>query len=138
VQTSTLEEGGILTLEEVAHRMRRSMRFVEQQLHERVLGYIAGRPLLVREEEELWRYLIQHRIIWPDAFGPNPRSPSAEAALRAAQERVLQDRLDQLDLEAGRRERMSEAVRQRAKAPHDHSARSSAGGRINRRRPDRD
>ena len=121
-----MEEGmdgfRLLSLEEVAERLRRSARFVLSLCEQRRLGYVLGTPITVREDQ-LWVYLIETRNVRPEAFGPAPHPEGAENALGAARAQVIADRLADIELEDVRRARMSAAARERATVPRTKARR---------------
>ncbi len=112
----------LLSLEEVAERLRRSARFVLGLCEQRRLGYVLGTPITIREDQ-LWLYLIGTRNVRPEAFGPAPRSEGAENALSAARAQVIADRLADIELEDVRRARMSAAARERETVPRTKARR---------------
>lgn len=110
----TAEEDGetIMSLAAVAERLGRSPRSVETLCRQGRLAWVPGRPMRVRQAA-LWQFLIETRNIRAEAFGPEPRSHAAEAALAAARSRVLQDRLDSIEMEDTHRARTAAASRAR-------------------------
>jgi hypothetical protein len=63
------------------------------------------KPKIVVKEQDLWDYLIRTGHIRRSAFGEEPLGPAGEAAFRGAIDRVLHERIAQLDYDDDLRER---------------------------------
>ncbi|MBZ9936648.1 hypothetical protein LB518_10105 [Mesorhizobium sp. BR1-1-16] len=111
-----MDGAALLPIEEVAARIRRSVRSTMSLCQQRQLGYVVGTPIIVREDQ-LWLYLIETKNVRPEAFGAEPHSEGAASALAAARAKVIADRLAEIEYDDARRARITDAARERASKP---------------------
>jgi hypothetical protein len=103
----------LITTDEIGRRLNMKPAKVRQYLDRHGILYDFD-PLLVVRNRELWDFLIEARHVRRRAFGLEPLHPHAEGAFARAVERLVAERLSELELEDQARVRRSEAATERA------------------------